>query len=263
MLFPEFNPRPPAAFADRLNYRQDRWLRMQAGLFVMARTGFGTAGEMFSLLGEYLNLPPESYALQRILREYLPQAGLAEYSVLPFFRYGLACTRLTSFGAALCHALKWGVRESEWGRLIELHEGEKQGKHTAMILMFARQARLRGYRVNLLPEVVGAPNGFVPDVYVVDKKHRRAYVEVERGHAKQDKWRSLAALQGFVALVTLTPRHRQTLVEEVQELRLPGRATDLQTLLRAAQDGRLNWLFPQRWDAQGRTVERRQPQGGR
>ncbi len=65
---------------------------MQAGIRLMARTGFGTAGELFSLLGEHLHLPPDSYALQRILREYLPQAGLAEYSVLPFFRYGLACT---------------------------------------------------------------------------------------------------------------------------------------------------------------------------
>jgi len=263
MVFPEFTSRPPAAYADRLNYRQDRWLRMQAGLFVMARTGFGTAGELFSLLGEHLHLPPDSYALQRILREYLPQAGLAEYSVLPFFRYGLACTRLTPFGEAVCQDLGWQVRASEWGTLITQHDGANQPKHTAMILMFARQARLRGYRVKLLPEVVGAPKGAVPDVYVVDKKHRRAYVEVERGHDKQEKWRSQAALQGFVALATLTPRHRQSLVEEVQELRLPGRATDLQTLLRAAQDGRLNWLFPQRWDAQGRTVERRQPQGGR
>ena len=53
---PDFDEHIPALYAGRLNYRQDRWLRMQAGLFVMARTGFGTAGELFSLLGAHLKL---------------------------------------------------------------------------------------------------------------------------------------------------------------------------------------------------------------
>lgn len=115
---PDFDEHIPALYAGRLNFRKDRWLMMQAGLFALARTGFSTAGELQDLLSGRFQLEADSYALQRIFREYLPAAGLTEYSVLPFFRFGLACTRLTPLGEAICQEMGWQVRASEWGTLI-------------------------------------------------------------------------------------------------------------------------------------------------
>ncbi len=46
--------------------------------------------------------------------------------------------------------MNWDVKKSEWDRLLELHEGAKHEKHTAMLLMFAREGLAGGYRVKLL-----------------------------------------------------------------------------------------------------------------
>jgi len=143
----------------------------------------------------------------------------------------LALARLSAEGKPFCNALGWPVVESDWERLIRLHEGEKQEGHTLAVLLFASAARLRGWTVEVLPEVTGNAR---PDM-VITRGEQRLYVEVETGtrlHDANAKWRMNAELNGGrAALVARNVEERGVLVADCKHVAAHGHAVDIETLI--------------------------------
>lgn len=122
-----------------------------------------------------------------------------------------------------------------------------------MILAYTREARMRGFRAVVHPgvsEKVGAAK-VQPDVYVVNRKHSRFYVEVERsghfGRDREGKWRGMLLLQKMAAVVTQKPESRAALVKEIKALGLPGFAADLTSLRRRSLSGDPGRLWDEKW----------------
>jgi len=247
----------PVAFWDRLAMRSDRWRAVCAGLHLMSVTGWNLTRELAEAMAAFKGAQSDSGSMRRVFQEYMPENGLVVYDgALPYLTpHMLSAVRLTDFGKDVCRACGWEPVESGWERLIRLHEGDRQPDHTAAVLAFAREARLRGYRADILPEV--KEGNAVPDLYVKDRLRRRAYVEVETTYhrLKPEKWRNLVALQGYVAVAAKLPSQRQRLVKEIKRLRLPGWATDLETLRANAKTDDPYFLFIERWDENGRNIE--------
>ena len=254
MKFPLFSKVPPALFADRfLAIRADRWQRMEAGLYLMAITGWSTAVELYGTLARAYNLPPKSASVRRVFEQYLTEYRLIESSRLNFFRTGMRILRLAPPGLEICQERGWEVKESEWDRLIRLHDGLNQPGHVALILAFAREARVRGYEVELLPDLTSKNTRSEPDIFV----HRPGeaagfYVEIENVYhkPKPNKWKNMMDLQSFVALATRTPTSRRRLVEEVKALHFPVYAVDMKMMIGAKKGP----LFSDCWNAYGEQI---------
>ncbi len=145
----------------------------------------------------------------------------------------LVVARLSEDGIRLCQALGWQAVESEWERLLRLHEGERQEAHTLSILLFAASARLRGWSAEILPEVSGPAR---PDLRIA-RGDPSWLVEVETGareHDQNAKWRNLAALQdGRVGIVARNTVERRALIADCRNIAQHGAATDIETLILA------------------------------
>jgi hypothetical protein len=247
ICWPEFSPGIPIEFADRLpKIRKDVWPRMQAGLYLVATTGWSVVQELMLPLAERFGLSPRVDSLHRVYRIHLPKSGLVIYKTLPLFRkHGLAVVRLTELGKSICAQLGWKVVISDWEKLINDHEGERLPKHTAMVLAFAYQARLRGYRVEVLPVV--ERKYIAPDLSI-ETLNTHVYVEVENGKAKIEKWINLEKLQGFVAICTDTEEKRRHISEYTNKpLDLHGLATDLETLVKCPSYTPITCLWMDSW----------------
>jgi hypothetical protein len=244
IVWPEFSEPPPKEIGVK---RRDIWQRMQAGLFLMATTGWSVVQELMAGLVERYEIQPNSDSLHRLFRLHLRNAGLIHYQVLPtVIKNGLAVVRVTDFGKAVCSAWGWSVVQSDWEKLIEQHNGEKQLRHTAMVLDFAWQARKRGYKAVVLPIV--DRNLMVPDVYIERGTTDKAYVEIERGRYKYEKWRNLNSIQGFAATCVPTRTRRRTIVQkDIQSLGISGLATDFETLKYGGNCEDLRELWLERW----------------
>lgn len=244
ILWPEFSEQPPKELGVK---RRDVWQRMQAGLYLMATTGISVVQELISKLAERYGIKPNADSLHRIFRHHLREAGLIHYQVLPHaIKNGLAVVRLTNSGRAMCSDRAWPVIQSDWEKLIEHHDGQEHPRHTAMVLDFVWQARRRRYRAIVMPIVQRMYT--VPDVYVENDTTDKAYVEVERGRHKPEKWRNLYALQGFVAVCVVTKARRRTIIEkEIQPLGIGGIATDLVLLKQSIALMSTNTLWLESW----------------
>lgn len=244
ILWPEFSEQPPKELSVK---RRDVWQRMQAGLYLMATTGWSVVQELMARLAESYGIQPNADSLHRIFRLHLLKAGLIHYQVLPhLIRNGLAVVRLTEFGKALCLSWNLPVVISDWEKLIEQHNGEEQLRHTAMVLDFTWQARRRGYKVEVQPIVQS--NFMIPDVFVERGATDKAYVEIERGRYKSGKWWNLFLMQGFTATCVTTRARRKTIIQkDIQPLGIGGLATDLQTLKYEAHCKDVQQLWLERW----------------
>jgi len=243
IVFPEIPRKPPARHAVQLGIGS-RWRREAMVLYLMAALGRSVRLEILDAVGQSEGVGGRSGSLKRVFASGLVPGGFVEEAVLAMkLSRGptrLAVVRLSERGQELARSLGWEPVESEWGRLLRLHEGEVQEAHTTAVLAFAFHARRRGWQAQVVPEVEGTAQ---PDA-VVERENDRAYVEVELGNEKPEKWRNLSALQGFVALCATTEMRRAQLVAECKLYRLAGRATDLETLIQfsgGATNGRL-WV---------------------
>ncbi|MGB8213540.1 MAG: hypothetical protein WCE68_08280 [Anaerolineales bacterium] len=163
-----------------------------------------------------------------ILVEGSPRIGSPRTSLILF--------RLTPDGNRLFKIIfEKDPLESEWERLINLHEGERFPEHTLAVLVFALHARKRGWSTRILPLVEGTHA--VPDL-LVQRDEEKLYVEVELGRKESPaKWRNQAALNnGKVALCAATPATRQRLAGDCRLDHLSGVATDLDTLIHVKHD---------------------------
>ena len=211
-----------------------RWRRGSMMLYLMAASGINAHLELDVFVAEREGLSYRSNSTKKPL-ENLAAAGLVIAETLRMevgdFRTALKLARLTDEGRQLCQALGWPVIESDWDRLIRLHQGLQQSRHTLAVLYFALLARVRGWTTEIVPEM---ENGLAPDILVA-KGDERYFVEVEqaaRGNEKQTaKWKHLADLQGSVAICAPNVKIRERLVADCRLAKLSGLATDLATLV--------------------------------
>ena len=114
---------------------------------------------------------------------------------------------------------------------MRLHGGEDQQGHALLVLLFAWQARKRGWDVAVCPPVNGPAK---PDV-LIEKGGESIYVEVEgesgTPERRMRKWRNMVDLQGFVALVAPDEGTRRRLAQEAKAASRRGMATDIKYLL--------------------------------
>jgi len=211
-----------------------RWRRGSMMLYLIAAYGMNAHLEMDFFVAQREGLSFRSNSTKKPL-ENLASAGLVITETLRMevgdFRTALKLARLTDEGRQLCDALGWHVVESDWDRLIRLHQGQKQTRHTLAVLYFALLARVRDWTTEVVPEVDGSAD---PDI-LVTKGDERYFVEVElgtRGTEKQTaKWKNLADAQGRVAICAPNVKVRERLVADCRLAKLSGVATDLATLV--------------------------------
>jgi hypothetical protein len=246
MAWPEIPHRPPIRFASKLS-TGERWRREALSLYLMATRGWSLRLEILTVVGRFAKVSPRSGSLKRIFVNGLSANGLVEGAVLSMNlskgQTRLAVLRLTEEGKDLCRMLGWEPIESEWERLIRLHDGDRQEAHTAAVQAFAYHARRRSWRAEVLPSVEGTKSQ--PDA-LVEKDDERIYVEVELGEDKPAKWRNLAELQGFVAVCAATADKRVRLVADCKLDGLKGMATDIETLIQES-GGIVGRLWDERW----------------
>ncbi len=228
VTLPPLPKRPPRAFQAFLSAQA--WEREMLALGLMGVTGYAMRVAIAQALGERLGVNWRSGSVKRIFQR-LADNGLLEEAIFDVGGRQVALVRLTERGRALLQA--WGVRavENEWERLERLHGGEAQGKHAALVVAFAYNARRFGYETEICPPVEGPAR---PDI-ALHRAGETVYVEVEAESGEPErrmrKWRHLADLQGFVALAADTPETRTRLVTEAKAAKTHGKATDVITLM--------------------------------
>lgn len=225
------SPKLPNRFAKLLDSDDLRQRRQLKALFLLAQSGFATRLEIDGLVGESEGLSNRPSSLRTAL-DRLAESGLATCETHKLERGGLKSAltyiRLASEGQALAQTLGWSVCRSDWEKLLEEHEGERFAEHSFAVLAFALHARMRGWQASICPDVQGPSR---PDV-LVENGAERWYVEVEIGSRdKPDKWRSLAQLQGKMAVCALSDADLATLMADGQHLGLSGLGTALAALV--------------------------------
>jgi hypothetical protein len=236
-------PRQP----DWLQFHSNYWPKVAEALHLLATTGISVRFELQGILARRRGIMPRSGSIRSIFEESLSNTGLIESQTLPTFgRHKLTVVQLTGAGRKLCQGFGWKVTGSEWERMQTLHSADSQPKHTGAVLTFAYHARLRGWTVQVLPQLESPV--FYPDV-LVEKDGRRIYVEVELGSRKAQKWRNMQREQSFVALCAKTPTSRKSLIAECTRVGAAGMATDLLTLYQKTRETEPGPLWAEEWSS--------------
>lgn len=243
-------PTRPARFARLLSKEELQWRRQSMALFLLARYGLNARVEQEHLIGIADGLKSRSSALRRSIDLLIDNGVLVAESLhLLIPETSLALVRLSDEGCDLCQVLGWEPRESDWERLLRLRPGEKKSDRSLAILILAMHARLRGWQVEVLPEVA-EPN-LQPDILLQRDAERVMALVALGDEIKTDQWQALAALQDRVALLTRTILQRQRLASEIKSLSLSGLATSLEELigvrLQDITPGDDLWKY--RWDS--------------
>lgn len=240
--------KPPAAFAgileggnraggDLLRASQRYWIV----LYLIGRWRLTSNMEIESVLAETVGVSSGSGSLRRVIKD-LNKSNILTTEILdlksPYT--ALKLNRLSEEGERIYQSL-FGARpvESDWSRMIRLHEGERHPGHALAVLAFTLHARKRGWATEVMPQVTDSKAR--PDACVL-RGPEKIYVEVELGEKENGaKWRNLHELNsGRIGLCSSTPKTRARLVADCQLDHLPGLATDLETLVR----GNFNQITP-------------------
>jgi hypothetical protein len=209
--------------------RRDRRTRLLQGLYLLGASGLSVEKELRAVMETALGVSDGNASVKRAFSYDLPNLGWVIRNTPYFIRSSrLAILHLSASGYHTCRELGWPAIVSEWEHLIQSHEGTLFPRHTLGLLAFCWQARSRGWRTRLLPNV---SRYLEPDV-VISKSDVTIYVEFEiRAHEKLGKWKKIHLFQGFVAIHSFLPTTRQGLVAECKMCRIPGVAGDINTLL--------------------------------
>ena len=242
--FPEI---PSAPISSGISRRKDHWQRQAIALWLIAQ-GFSLRVEVQMLVAQYVGTDPRSGALRQVISKLRNNGFLKTDTLwLRIFsgrRTSFTVVCLSDKGRDLVQDLGWQVQETEWERMQRLHEkGNYQGKHTAAVLAFVYQARLRGWAAGVMPKVT--EGRFYPDA-IIEKFKKTYYVEVELGGQKSSKWHNMASYQGSIVFCARTPEHRRLLMEEARPaatvhncMRL---GTDLLSLFNPNRNDTVLWL---------------------
>lgn len=221
-------------------YRRPRWRRMVATVLLMAQTGVSTAQELVRLTGldkKSLHIVLDSMLdlLDPLIESRLIHAG---------GRGKIRVVVLTDYAKDLCRALGVEPVESDWERIVRLHDGKAQLYHAAMVLSAAYHARLRGWKAEVMPFDPQETPWFQPDLKLTDPEGQFYYCEVEtRSRVKPHKW----ARMRQVNLIVSTPITRQWMTYRLKQMGIPGRAADLRTLRVMAKQGDLSHFWLEKW----------------
>lgn len=220
-----------------------QWPKAAVVLSLLASGQTSVRFELLQLVAEQFGILPRGKSIDKMIAR-VADLGLTttqKFNVIPGIH--LVAIRLTERGKAYCESAGMEIVESEWERLLRLHSGDSQPRHTGAVLAFAFGARLRGWKVEVLPRV-SFPK-FYPDLRV-SKGEERHYVEVELGTRKEAKWQLAQRAQGYVALCARSPESREALIEECADEQIYGWATDLRTLYET-RDIPNSPLWVQKW----------------
>lgn len=156
----------------------------------------------------------------------------------------VSVVQLTDYGKERMAQMGVPPIESEYERILRLHDGANQPKHTAQVLFTAYQARIRGLKVSVMPfEKDDGTPWYQPDLEITNG-YLTYPVEVEtHSRNKPEKW--LYKREANVVLPN--PKIRQLVVERLKRLGVPGRATDLRTLALLHRRGNLSTFWLERW----------------
>lgn len=225
----ELPPAPPTRF--RKEIPQQKWPRAAMVVEALAR-GISLQREVAEILvarDDRLN-DPASGSLKRLFK-WMEAQGFIRRDVLTHGPSRWTVIWLAEKGRDLAQAMGLEPREGEWQRLMRLHDAGRQQEHAVLVLLFAWQARKRGWTVEVCPTVDGPAE---PDI-LIQKGGESIYVEVEgesgTGERRMRKWRNMVALQGFVALAAPDEGTLRRLLQEAKAASKRGMATDIQTLL--------------------------------
>jgi hypothetical protein len=220
-----------------------QWPKAAVALHMLATSGSSVRYEITKAVADQFCIRTDGRSLGHMF-DTLSVRGMTvteKYSVIQGIH--LVAMRLTPKGKDYCASLGWDPVENEWERLLRLHSADSQPRHAGAVIAFSYGARLRGWKVQALPQT-GIPR-FLPDV-LVEKGGERHYVEVELGNRKDGKWLLAQKTQGYVALCARTPIRRESLVVECADLGVYGLATDLRTLY-LSRDVAGSPLWDQHW----------------
>ena len=237
---------PPVLDFPGISRRGDHWQRQAITLWLVAQ-GFSLRVEVQKIVARYFGIAHRSGALMQVLSKLKDDEFLkTEMLELRIFsggqtRFMVVC--LADKGRELMQDLGWQVHETEWERMQRLHEkGNNQFRHTAAVLAFVYQARLRGWSAGVMPELDAGR--FYPDA-LVEKNGESYYVEVELGEQKASKWHNMARHQGVIAVCGRTPEHRAQLLGEAEaaarKYKCNRLGTDLRSLFEQARGGDPLW----------------------
>jgi DNA-binding MarR family transcriptional regulator len=221
-------------------YRRPRWRRMTQIVLLLAEEGVSTASELIRLLG--VDKKALHIALDSMLDLLDP---LIESQVVSVGSLGrMRVVNLTDYGKALARALGVEPVESDWEKIVRLHNGEMQTRHAALVLLAAYQARLRGWKAEVMPFDPQETPWFQPDLKLTDPEGWFYYAEVEtRSRVKPKKW----ARMRQVNLIVPSPAVRKWMVNRIRDMGIPGRAADLRTLAQQAKAGELTGFWLEKW----------------
>jgi hypothetical protein len=222
--FLELEPPPAKLFGA---FRRDVFPRYATILYEMSVTGFGTR----IAICERLSIPKGGTRTR--LFNNLKELGFIETLNVKLTRHStFQLVRLTQRGIHFCLNYDWRIRESEWERMIKHHQGERQIKHTAAVLVCAYLARKHKIQAKVLPEMPEKCRSFPDLLFYFNGKPIYVEVEVEsRKRDKKGKWYNLYKLQKQIAFITITETQRKNLKEQQRRNHWSSRSTSINTLL--------------------------------
>ncbi len=236
---------PPMVAAALAGMRRDRRTRLLQGLYLLGASGLSVERELRAVMEMALGVSEDNASVKRIFAHDLPRVGWVIRETPYFIRSSrLAILRLSDMGRQVCNSLSWPTINTEWDQLIHSHEGNLYNRHTLGLLAFSWQARIRNWRTTILP-IVNAP--IEPD-FLLNKSGVEIYAEFEtRAHEKLEKWKKVYRFQGYVAICTFVSNARFGLVADCKSSKVPGIATDLQTLLQLKYSAKPKSLWLETW----------------
>jgi len=232
----------PSAYQHRLSNRLDAWYNQALVLNLVAQ-GFSLETEIKPIVARKANCG--EYSVYRAIKR-LDESGILHRTkldiqlgseVVSFQGRGkmtFSQLRLNRRGRGLCRCLahideRWHPRETEWERTHRIHEqGKREPEHTLGTLVFAYQARLRGWKAGVMPNF--REGRFVPDA-VVEKDGEEFFVEVELHYGKGAKWRNMHNALSYIAFCGRSPQHEKTLREECGKVGSLIKSTNLTRLI--------------------------------
>ncbi len=231
-------------------WRADHWERIILAVRLLAETGVSTALDLLWLLSQKTGVSPNANSLRRLVYQTFADEWVAHDIVenhtlkLPGGAFRLRVLQLSDYGKTLARALGVEPVESDWEKIARLHQGEVQEAHAALVLMAAYQARLRGWKAEVMPFDPQATPWFQPDLKLTDPEGWFYYCEVEtRSRDNPDKWARMRQAN----LIVPTPAARKWMVQRLKAMGIPGRAADLRTLAQQARAGDLSHFWLEKW----------------
>lgn len=230
-------PSPPSRYAALFTH----WEREGLALQILASTGWSLRYAVDEALASNLGIGTGSGSVKRLFAR-LEKMGLVTSTVYDLGGVRAAILLLSERGNQVAQGCGFPPVASEWETLLAAHGGERQARHAALCCAFAYQARKRGWRVELCPDV---PGNAEPDM-ALHRGEERIFVEVEaesgEAERRMRKWRNLADLQGYVALCANNTGVRERLSAEARAAAKQGVATDLTSLIKGQEGDDSLWV---------------------